>query len=324
MKILSYPRFKAFKDDNSPAVGWKVYSYASGTTTPQSTYTDQAGAAANTNPVILDGSGEASIWLDPSLAYRIILTDENDAYQRTVEGIQVLDDGAFDALTAASLLVSGAAKAGSVESVGQIKSDVATGTAPLVIASTTKVANLNVDKLDDADWAAPPAIGSGTPAAGSFTTLAASGTLSVTGNATKNANDIQQSANGAQWVRGQISEEITLSTSGTTTDSVADLLPANSVIEGVVARVTQAITTATDWKLGDATTAGRFTAAQATTQLNLGATVVGLVHRDPAAVSAAGPQQAAAAKLRVTTTGTPGAGKIRVTVFYSAFVAPTT
>jgi hypothetical protein len=49
----------------------------------------------------------------------------------------------------------------------------------LVIASTTKVANLNVDQLDGADWAAPPAIGSGTPAAGSFTTLSATGNVTL-------------------------------------------------------------------------------------------------------------------------------------------------
>lgn len=52
---------------------------------------------------------------------------------------------------------------------GVITSTVATGTAPLTIASTTKVANLNVDQLDGADWAAPAAIGSGTPADGTFT-----------------------------------------------------------------------------------------------------------------------------------------------------------
>jgi hypothetical protein len=51
--------------------------------------------------------------------------------------------------------------------------------------------------------------------------------------------------------------------------------------------------------------------------------VVGLLHRNPdAANAAAGPVQSAAAKLRITTTGTPGAGKIRVTVFYRQYVAP--
>ena len=56
---------------------------------------------------------------------------------------------------------------------GVITSTLADGTAPLTIASTTKVTNLNVDQLDGADWAAPAAIGSGTPAAGTFTTLTA-------------------------------------------------------------------------------------------------------------------------------------------------------
>jgi hypothetical protein len=57
----------------------------------------------------------------------------------------------------------------------------ATGNPPLVVASTTKVTNLNVDQLDGADWAAPAAIGSGTPAAGAFTTLSASSTVSGAG-----------------------------------------------------------------------------------------------------------------------------------------------
>lgn len=54
-------------------------------------------------------------------------------------------------------------------------STIVTGTAPLTVASTTKVTNLNADLLDGADWAAPAAIGSTTPAAGSFTTLSATG-----------------------------------------------------------------------------------------------------------------------------------------------------
>jgi len=125
-------------------------------------------------------------------------------------------------------------------------------------------------------------------------------------------------ANGAAWIRGSASELITLSTSGTTTDSTANLLPANSIIEAVVARVTTTITTATGWKLGDATTPGRFTAANST--LTAGTTDVGLVHVDQA--GAAGPRQTTAAKVRVTTTGTPGAGVIRVTVFYRQFTPP--
>ena len=58
-----------------------------------------------------------------------------------------------------------------VSASGVITSTQATGTAPFTITSTTKVTNLNVDQLDGADWAAPAAIGSGTPAAGTFTVL---------------------------------------------------------------------------------------------------------------------------------------------------------
>ena len=60
-----------------------------------------------------------------------------------------------------------------------LQADVATGTAPMTIASTTKVSNLNADLLDGSDWAAPPAIGSGTPAAADFTTIGASGLITA-------------------------------------------------------------------------------------------------------------------------------------------------
>ena len=150
-------------------------------------------------------------------------------------------------------------------------------------------------------------IGIGTGAAGSF-----AGSLQMTTN-------IFSSANAATWTHGQASELLTLSTSGTTTDTSANLLPANSIIESVVARVTTTITTATDWKLGDPTTAGRFSAVNST--MTAGATSIGLLHVDQ--TGAAGPIQAAAAKIRVTTTGTPGAGVVRITVFYRTLVAPT-
>jgi hypothetical protein len=122
-----------------------------------------------------------------------------------------------------------------------------------------------------------------------------------------------------EW--GSVSENLTLSTGGTTTDTAANLLPADSYIESVTGRVTTTVATATDWKLGDATTAGRFTAAQSGAQLTAGATIAGLVHCD--VTGNGGPRQTAAAKVRVTTTGTPSAGAIRITSYYRTFVAPT-
>lgn len=144
--------------------------------------------------------------------------------------------------------------------------------------------------------------------------------------ANKNGNDDTQirtyATNGGYYEVGTISELITLSTVGATTDSSADLLPANALLDAVGCRVTTTITTATNWSVGDATTAARFSSANAT--LTAGTTSVGMNHMQASvATDAAGPVQTSAAKLRITTTGTPGAGAIRCTTFYRTFVAPT-
>lgn len=139
---------------------------------------------------------------------------------------------------------------------------------------------------------------------------------------TESVNAIRSTTNGALWTRGTLSEAITLDTGAAFTDSTANLLPANSIIEAVVARVTTTITTSANWKLGDATTTDRFTAANST--LTAGTTDVGLRHQQGSiSTDATGPVQTAAAKLRITLNAAPGAGAVRVTVFYRQFTPPT-
>lgn len=155
----------------------------------------------------------------------------------------------------------------------------------------------------------------------------ASGIVRITNGSTgfgslRAANVGVETGNGAISNIQTISESITLNTGGTTTDSSADLLPANSIILSVVARVTTTITTATDWNLQDPTTANRFLSPNST--LTAGTTAVGLNHlQGGVATDGAGPVQIAAAKLRIVTTGTPGAGVIRVTVTYLSLTPPT-
>ena len=72
--------------DGQPLVGGKVYTYVAGTTTPSPTYTDNTGATANTNPVILDSRGEANIWLGES-TYKFKLCDADDVEIWTVDYI---------------------------------------------------------------------------------------------------------------------------------------------------------------------------------------------------------------------------------------------
>lgn len=79
-------RQRFFTADGAPLAGGKVYTYAAGTTTPQTTYSSAAGAS-NANPVILDANGEANIWFDPSLAYKVKLTNSADVEQWTVDSL---------------------------------------------------------------------------------------------------------------------------------------------------------------------------------------------------------------------------------------------
>lgn len=71
------PRLQFFANDGSPLVGGKLYTYAAGTTTPLATYTSITGLTANTNPVILDSRGEASVWFSAA-KYKFVLKDAND------------------------------------------------------------------------------------------------------------------------------------------------------------------------------------------------------------------------------------------------------
>lgn len=87
-----------------PLVGGKVYTYAAGTTTPLATYTTAAAGTPNTNPVILDSRGEASIFFSAA-NYKIVVKDSLDST------IWTQDNLAGDA--AASVLASLAASTGS-------------------------------------------------------------------------------------------------------------------------------------------------------------------------------------------------------------------
>jgi hypothetical protein len=64
-----------FDSNGNPLAGGKLYSYAAGTTTPQTTYTSSSGLTANTNPIILNSGGRvpSEIWLTDGVAYKFAL-----------------------------------------------------------------------------------------------------------------------------------------------------------------------------------------------------------------------------------------------------------
>lgn len=76
--ILSPVLKQRFFDANGlPLASGQLFSYAAGTTTPQATYSNATGTA-NSNPVVLDSSGYADVWIDPTLAYKFVLEDANN------------------------------------------------------------------------------------------------------------------------------------------------------------------------------------------------------------------------------------------------------
>jgi len=111
----------------------------------------------------------------------------------------------------------------------------------------------------------------------------------------------------------------TLSVAGTTTNSGLNCLPATAVIDAVVYRITTTITTAANFTIGDSTTAARFCAAQST--LTAGTTGICMVPWTSATAGTMG--QVAAASVRVTTNVNPGAGAIRLIVYYHTWTPAT-
>lgn len=74
------PRQTFLDKNGKPLAGGKVYTYSTGTLNPLATYTDSTGTVPNSNPIILDSAGSASIWLS-YVPYRFIV--------QTSTGVQV-------------------------------------------------------------------------------------------------------------------------------------------------------------------------------------------------------------------------------------------
>ena len=92
-------------DDGQPLVGGKLYTYDAGTTTPRLTWNDSAQTAPNTNPIILDARGEATVFW--SGAYKVELRTASDVVIWTVDNITTASDAISAATLASSIGVRG-------------------------------------------------------------------------------------------------------------------------------------------------------------------------------------------------------------------------
>jgi hypothetical protein len=108
----------------------------------------------------------------------------------------------------------------------------------------------------------------------------------------------------------------TVNTGSATTTTGQSCLPANAYIDAVVYRVTTAITNAASFTVGVSGSTSKFCSTQST--LTLGAT--GICN---AQINAGAPVNGSAAPVVVTFNATPGAGAIRIIVYYHTWTAPT-
>ena len=69
------PVQKFFDNNGNPLAGGTVTTYVAGTSIPIATYTDYTASTTNTNPIVLNYRGEASIWITPNVAYKYVVND---------------------------------------------------------------------------------------------------------------------------------------------------------------------------------------------------------------------------------------------------------
>lgn len=106
MKFIAPTIKQRFLDQNSaPLAGGKLYTYASGSTTPRASFKDKIGTP-NTNPVILNANGECDLWLSAG-EYKITLTDANDVHQWTVDDVGASSTGASETQSVSNVLSGG-------------------------------------------------------------------------------------------------------------------------------------------------------------------------------------------------------------------------
>jgi len=79
--------FSAQDANGRPLVGGRLFTYQNRTTTPAATYLDAAGTTPNTNPVILNARGEATVYLLANQVYRFVLQDRFGAAIWSQDGI---------------------------------------------------------------------------------------------------------------------------------------------------------------------------------------------------------------------------------------------
>ena len=77
-QLAPSPVMRLYDNLGNLAIGGLVYTYAAGTSTPATTYTDSTATTPNANPVVANSRGEVSIWLATGKAYKLVAYDASN------------------------------------------------------------------------------------------------------------------------------------------------------------------------------------------------------------------------------------------------------
>jgi hypothetical protein len=77
--IAPFPKHQLFTNSGTPCASCKLFTYIAGTTTKENTYSESTLSSANTNPIVLDSAGRATIFLTPGTSYKFVLTTSSDS-----------------------------------------------------------------------------------------------------------------------------------------------------------------------------------------------------------------------------------------------------
>lgn len=103
--ISPTPKLQFLDANGNPLANGLLYTYASGTTTPLTTYTNQFETTANTNPIVLDARGEASVFLLAGFSYRFVLQNSSGVTQYTTDPFNAF--GSMSGQNSSSVLITG-------------------------------------------------------------------------------------------------------------------------------------------------------------------------------------------------------------------------
>ena len=87
--VMPTPVQQFLDNDGNPISAGKLYTYASGGSTPLQTFTDSNLGTPNANPVILDSAGRAAVFLSSS-SYKFVLHTSSDVLVYTRDNVQSL------------------------------------------------------------------------------------------------------------------------------------------------------------------------------------------------------------------------------------------